>query len=167
MKFTSVVRSLLLDEVERTQKKYSLELAQRPEFRLWFLQLRAPWPIDRIFVSEAKRLLSPPMMPMAHVAAAAFQKNPYQTSEQALKKAKGSEATEAALLKQIWKEGDIAMMKAEMTRIGKLKLRLALAEFQLKNKGQAPDAQALVKAGLIDQIPVDYTNGKPLDLTSL
>lgn len=167
MKFTGVVRSLLLDEVEKMQKKYSLEIAQRPELRIWFLTLRAPWPIDRIFVSEAKRLLPPPMMTVANAAASAFQKNPYQSSEQVLKKVKGGEANEAALLKQIWKDADIAMMKNEMTRIGKIKLRLALAEFQFKNKAQTPSAEALVKAGLIDSIPIDYNNGKPLDLSSL
>lgn len=167
MKFTGVMRSLLLDEVEKMQKKYSLEIAQRPEIRRWFLSLRAPWPIDRIFVSEAKRLLSPPMMSVANAAAAAFQKNPYQSSEQVLKKVKGGDAHEAALLKQIWKESDIAMMKSEMTRIGKMKLRLALAEFQIKNKGLTATPEALVKAGLIDSVPADYSTGKPLDLNSL
>lgn len=167
LRFTGVVRSLLLDELEQIQKNFSPEIAQVPEFRKWFLQVRSPWPVDRIFISEAKRLLPPPMMSVANSAATAFQKNPYQTSEQALKKVKGGTSEQAKLLKKIWQESDILMMKTEITRIGKLKLRLAQAEYQMKHKAAPQSVQDLLKAGLIDQAPVDYLSGKPLDLTSL
>lgn len=167
LRFTSVVRSFLLDDLERIQKKFSSEIAKNSGLRKWFLQVRSPWPVDRIFISEAKRLLQPPMMSVAHSAASAFQKNPYQTSEQALKKVKGGDSQEALLLKKIWQESDILMMKTEITRIGKLQVRLAQAEYQIKNKTLPRSIEELVKTGLLLQAPIDYLSGKPLDLTSL
>lgn len=167
LRTTGVVRSLLLDELEKLQKKFAPEMAQQPEFRKWFLQVRAPWPVDRVMVTEAKRLLKPPMMSVAHAAAKAYQKNPYQTSAQALAKVKGGQGESAELLKKIWREDDIQMMKSEINRIGKMKLRLARAEYEVQHKKAANTAQELVQAGLLDQVPTDYFTGKPLDLTSL
>jgi len=167
LRTTGVIRSLLLDELEKIQKKFAAEIARNSEFRKWFFQVRAPWPVDRVMISEAKRLLKPPMMTVANAAAKAFQKNPYQTSAQALAKVKGGQSESAELLKKIWREEDIQMMKSEITRIGKLKIRLAQSEFEQQHKKGAANAQELVQAGLLDQVPIDYQTGKPLDLTSL
>ncbi|MEZ0392500.1 MAG: hypothetical protein ACAH59_09805 [Pseudobdellovibrionaceae bacterium] len=167
LRTSGVIRSLLLDELEKIQTRFAAQLASQPTFRQWFLKVRAPWPVDRVLISEAKRLLKPPMMSVANAAARAFQKNPYQTSQQALEKIKGGQSEGAELLKQIWREADIQLMKTEINRIGKLKLRLAKAEFENVNK-KAPDSvQTLLNAGLLDQAPVDYFTGKALDLTSL
>lgn len=167
LRTSGVIRSLLLDDLEKIQKKFSSEMAKDPGLRKWFLQVRAPWPVDRILVSEAKRLLKPPMMSVAEAAARAFQKNPYQTSEKALEKVKGGQSEAAQLLKQIWREQDIQLMKTEINRIGQLKIRFAQAEFELKNKKTAQSVQELVDAQFLDQVPIDYFTGKPLDLTSL
>jgi hypothetical protein len=167
LRTTGVIRSLLLDDLERMQKKFASDIARDPGFRKWFFQVRAPWPVDRVMISEAKRLLKPPMMTVANAAAKAFQKNPYQTSAQALAKAKGGQGESAELLKKIWREEDIQMMKSEITRIGKLKLRLAHSEFEQQHKKAAANVQELVQSGLLDQVPIDYQTGKPLDLTSL
>lgn len=167
LRTVSVIRALLLDEVEKLQAKFGGEMARNPDFRKWFLQIRAPWPVDRVMITEAKRLLKPPMMSVANAAAKAFQKNPYQTSAQALAKVKGGQGESAELLKQIWRESDIQLMKTEITRIGKMKLRLAKAEFELQQKKAPTAAQDLVQAGLLDKVPTDYLTGKPLDLTSL
>lgn len=167
LRFSGVVRSLLLDDLERIQKKFSSEIAAHPELRNWFLGVRAPWPVDRVLVTEAKRLLKPVMMPVAQAAAASYQKNPYQTSEQALKRVKGGDSNEAELLRQIWKLDDIQLMKTEMNRIGSMKLRFAQAEYQAQQGKPAANVGDLVKAGLLDAAPVDYFTGQPLGLTSL
>lgn len=167
LRFSGVVRSLLLDEMERLQVKYKADMAKEPMLRQWFLQVRAPWPVDRVIISESRRLLKPNLMSVANAAAQAFQKNPYQTSESVLKKIKNGNRPEAEFLRQIWREADILMMKTEMNRIGKMKLRLALAEYQQIHSALPPSSQELVKAGLLDQVPTDYLTGKALDLTSL
>ena len=167
LRTTGVVRSLLLDELEKMQAKFASDIARVPQLRQWFLLVRTPWPVDRVMITEAKRLLKPPMMSVANSAAKAFQKNPSQTSAQALAKVKGGQSESAELLKQIWREADIQMMKNEINRVGKLRLRLAKSEFEL-SKGKAPaSTQELVQAGLLDKVPIDYQTGKPLDLTSL
>lgn len=167
LRTTGVLRSLLLDDLEKIQKKFSKEIAQTPALRVWLLQIRAPWPVDRVFVTEAKRLLKPPMMSVANAAAQAFQKNPYQTSQKALEKVKGGQSQEAQLLKEIWRESDIDLMKTEINRIGYLQLRMAQAEFELQNKKAASSYQELLNAHLLERVPIDYFSGKPLDLTSL
>lgn len=167
LRASGVLRSFLLDELEKIQARFAKEMAAQSEIREWFLQVRAPWPVDRVMISEAKRLLKPPMMQVATAAAKAFQKNPYQTSREALEKVKGGQAEGAELLKQIWRESDIDIMKTEINRIGKLKLRLARAEFEHHNKKAPQSVQELLNARLLDQAPVDYFTGKPLDLTSL
>lgn len=167
LRTAGTVRSVLLDELERIQKKFSVEIAKEPSLRKWFLQVRAPWPVDRVFIDEAKRRLKPPMMSVANSAAAAFQKNPYQTSEKALKRVRGGQSQEAEVLKRIWRESDIELMKKEINRIGKLKIRLAQAEYEWIHKKAPSSVQELLNAGLLDQVPVDYFTGKPLSLTSL
>lgn len=167
LRFSGVMRSLLLDDLEKIQKKFSAEIATNSELRSWFLGIRAPWPVDRVLVTEAKRLLKPVMMPVAQAAAASYQKSPYQTTEQALKKVKGGDSAEAELLKQIWKEADISLMKTEMNRIGSLKLRFAQADYQARQGKPAANVNDLIKSGLLDSAPVDYFTGQPLGLTSL
>jgi hypothetical protein len=167
LRTAGVLRSILLDNLEALQSKFSAEMAESDALREWFLKVPAPWPVDRVLISEAKRFLNPLLMPLAEKAAAAYQKNPYQTVEQSLKNAKGSEATEARLLKEAWREKDIDILKTEVTRIGKLKLRLAVAAFEKKNQKKPESVQDLVSAHLMEQVPIDYFSGKALDLTSL
>lgn len=167
LRTTGVIRSLLLDELEKIQSRFKDSLAGAPKLRVWFLRVRAPWPVDRVMISEAKRLLKPPMMTVANSAALSFQKNPYQTSEKALEKVRGGQSEQAQLLKQIWRDADIQMMKSEINRIGKLQLRMAAAEYEQKNKKAAQSVQELLNAQLLDKAPLDYFTGQPMGLTSL
>ncbi len=167
LRTVGVIRALLLDEFEKIQNQFKVPMAKAPSLRRWFLKVRAPWPVDRVMISEAKRLLKPPMMTVANSAALAFQKNPYQTSEKALEKVRGGQSEQAHLLKQIWREADIQMMKSEINRIGKLKLRLAMAEFEQNHLRPAQTVEELLNAQLLDQAPLDYFTGQPLSLTSL
>lgn len=166
LRTAGVIRSLLLDDLERIQLKFSKEIAADSAIRKWFLQVRAPWPVDRVMISEAKRLLKPPLMQVATAAAKAYQKNPYQPTREALKRVKGGESREADVLKEMWRETDIQLMKTEMNRIGKLKIHLAKAEYEHQNKKSPKTVQDLLNAGLLETAPIDYFSGKPLDLTS-
>jgi hypothetical protein len=166
LRLTSVIRALLLDELENLQKTFATDIAKNPSIRIWFSSLRAPWPVDRVLVTEAKRLLKPPMVLVAQTAARSYQKNPYQTSAQALKRVKGGDLPDAALLKEVWKESDIQMMKTEMNRIGALKLRFAQSEYQLKTGKSAQSVSELQQAKLLDSVPMDYFTGQALGLTT-
>ncbi len=161
------IRSLLLDELEKMQSKFAISLATSSEFRIWFSRVRAPWPVDRILIAEAKRSALPGLIPLAEKAARAYQKNPYQTTEKVLSHSKGHAASAAVKLSEIWSAIEIHSLRVEITRIGKLKLRLAAAEY-LVTRGRAPATTAeLVSSGLLQSVPADYLTGRPLDLTSL
>lgn len=167
MKVTGVVRSLLLDELEKLQDKNKVEIADKDAFRAWLLGVRAPWPVDRMVLSESRRLLKPPMMKIAEKVATALQKNPYESSEDVVKSLHAQDMDDAHFLNAMWKKSDIDMMKTEITRIGRLKLRLASAVFEHK-KGEKPKSlDQLVQEGLLDQIPLNYTTGKPFDLSAI
>jgi len=166
LKVTGVVRSLLLDELEKVQEQNKTEIAKADALRSWFLQVRAPWPVDRMVLSESRRLLKPPMMKIAEKVATSLQKNPYESSEDVVKSLHAQDMDEAHYLNAMWKKSDIDMMKTEITRIGRLKLRLAMAEFEFK-KGEKPKtADQLVQAGFLDQVPVNYSTGKVFDLST-
>lgn len=167
LRYSGVVRSLLLDAMESLLTQYKLPLAQVAEFRKWFLQVRAPWPVDRVVLSEAQRVLKGPYHSMAETVAKAYQKNPYQSAAVSLKSVKGKDSEGAKALKEFWRDSDIQSLKLEITRISKLKLRLAMAEYELQKKKRPASAQELVKSGLLDKVPLDYFTGRPLDLTSL
>ena len=167
LRAAGVIRSLLLDELEGLQRKFGPQMAQNSSFGRWFQGVRAPWPLDRILISESKRLLKPEMMVVAEAAAQAYQLNPYQTIERSLQKVKGGQSEAALVLKKMWRSEDIQLMKTEVNRIGKMKVRLAKAEFEYQHKRPPRGIEELVQVHLLGQIPIDYFSGKPLDLTSL
>jgi hypothetical protein len=167
LRFTGVVRSLLLDELESLQSHFAEKIADSGEMRKWFLRVRAPWPVDRVVLTEARRVLASPYQKLAEKVATAYQKNPYQSAAATLGKSKGSQTAGAELIKNFWRDQDIESMKTEITRISRLKLRFAVSEYEKNRKTKPLSVDALVKEGLLDQAPLDYFTGRPLDLTSL
>lgn len=167
LRFAGVLRSLLLDDLETLQKNHSSDLAQNSELRKWLLRIKAPWPVDRVVISEARRILKPPYQSLAQKIAKAYQKNPYQPAAASLKSGKGKDSEGAKVLREFWRDSDIEAMKTEITRISKLKVRMASAEFEWLQKRKAQNIDELVKGGLLDRAPIDYFTGRPLDLTSL
>lgn len=169
IRVSAVMRALLMDELEKLQAKHSAQIAQSPDVRLWFLQVRAPWPIDRVLVSEAKMRLKPAELPLAESLAQRLQKNPYQSVDKILSEPKmrhSAQTAAADFLRKLWRDEDIQQMKMEMNRIGILKIRLAMAEYQVRLQKAAANVTELVQNRFLDQVPTDYFSGKPMDLTS-
>lgn len=160
-----VVRSFLFDELESLQNKYQSEIAKNDYFRKEILALRSPWPIDRVVITESKKVLKATPMLVAEKLAKDLQKNPYQTSEAALKKLKGGSAKDLEFLKELWREKDIDLMKTEINRIGQMKLRLSKAAFEAKHAKRASTVAELISSGFLDRAPVDYKTGKPMELS--
>lgn len=132
--------------------------------RKWLLGASAPWPIDRVVVSEGKRIANPVLFPTIDMAARLLQKNPYQSLEKALKGKPGAESSKIVELRQVWQEKDVTAMREELTRLSRLKVRLSAIEYEQK-QGKAPlSGQDLVKAGLLPSMPLDYQTGRPMDL---
>lgn len=169
LRVSAVIRALLMDELEKLQAKHAVQIAQSPEMRLWFLQVRAPWPIDRVLVSEAKMRLKPAEIALAESLAQRLQKNPYQSVDKILSEPKmrhSAQTAAADFLRKLWRDEDIQQMKMEINRIGILKIRLAMAEYQARLQKPAVNMTELVQNHFLDQVPTDYFSGKPMDLTS-
>lgn len=166
LKVAGVIRSLLLDELEFFVKTKPQEIAREGTLRAWFLKVRAPWPIDRMILAESKRFLAPALLSVAEKVANNLQKNPYLTSAEALEQVPGGKPKSLDVLKVLWEPSHIGMMKAEITRIGKLKVQLAVNEYLFKNNKKADKMEDLIQAKLLDGIPIDYNTGKPMELDS-
>lgn len=164
LRVTGVIRSFLIDELERLEKSSGDEMARDELWLNWLVQLRTPWPVDRMILTEAKRVLHPSSMNLAEKVAQKIQKNPYLSIEAALKQIPGHKPKELQDLKAIWRDQDMDGMKTEINRLQTLRLRLATRLFE-KRKGKRPDKpQDLVTAGLLAQVPIDYFTGKAMQL---
>jgi hypothetical protein len=133
----------------------------------WVQSLRAPWPVDRVFLFESKRVLSPKSLAIAEKVAVAFQKNPYQTAEQILHKTRGGQGKDLEFLKSIWREADLRAMKTEVNRLGLLRAQIARIRFQDSQKKAPTGWEDLKKSGGLQQIPIDYFTGRPMEWSQL
>ncbi len=159
------MRSLLLDELEGLDVQKDSILFKDNQFLTMLQKARLPWPIDRVMLSDAKRLSNEKALMMAEVIAAELQKNPYQSAEKIIKEKKWARSQETEVLIQLWREQDIAEMQIEMNRFGKLLLKYASLRFEHLHKNKPEQAEQLVKEDIIQRVPVDYTTGKPMSIS--
>jgi hypothetical protein len=165
LRLANLLRSLTLDEIEKIEKTQFASWAQDTQWLAWSAKLSAPWPVDRVILTEAKKIIRGRGMDTAQAMARALQKNTYQTAAQALKEAQGQKVPELQLLEPIWREKDIEAMKTEVNRIQSLRLRLAADIFKRKKGTQPSEQQQLVAEGLLVNPLVNYTTGKPFTLS--
>lgn len=166
LRLAGVIRSFLFDELELIQRNWPKELGQNELWLIWSKELRAPWPIDRVIISESKRLLKQTYLKVAENVAQKLQKNAYQTSEAVLNQTVGGKSAELDFIKQIWREEDIKAMRLEVNRLSGFQVRLAQTVYEVKNQKKPGQIEDLVKAGLLKGVPIDYTTGRPMSLES-
>jgi hypothetical protein len=164
LRLANVIRSLLFDEVERMEKKWSSIIAKNQSWLEWANSIRLSWPIDRVVISESRKLLTNKPMFTAQQVALALQKNAYQTAAIALKQAQGPKTPELKFLEKMWRQEDIDAMKTEVHRLSALRIRLAAEIYQNKYKETPPKIESLVQKNLLSSIPLDYSSGKPFTL---
>lgn len=167
LRYAGVLRSLLLDELESMQKKFPERWGKDDLWLHWSEKIRASWPIDRIVLTESKKVLNTRLMKYALEIAASLQKNTYQSMEAVLAANPGGKAKELQFLKALWREEDILAMKTEVTRISAFRLRLAKAIYESKTNEKLKNLDSLISAKLISQIPINYLTGKPFELSGL
>ena len=164
LRLAGVIRSLLLDELERALQERPSEMATAGS---WIKALRAPWPVDRVFLYESKRVLKPKSLQVAERVAKSFQKNPYQTAEQILKKTPGGGGEDLEFLKSIWRSSDLKAMQTEINRLGLLRARSADLQFESTKKTRALGWEDLRASGGLEAVPIDYFTGRPMDWAQL
>ena len=165
LRLANLVRSLTLDEVERSEKKNFMRWSVDTAWLQWTAQLSAPWPVDRVIMTEAKKIIRGKGTDTAQKMALALQKNTYQTAAKALDEAQGQKVPELQLLIPIWRDKDIEAMKTEINRIESLRLRLAADVYFIQKRQRAKDQQDLIAAGLLRAPLVNYVSGKTFTLS--
>lgn len=164
LRLSSVLRNLVLDEVERLSPEQKKHFAETPELMNFLVQIRAPWPIDRVVLSEGKRLAPPQAQRVVAELAQALQKNPYESMESIMGRVKGGASESMLFLRDFWTDKEISRMKAELNRIGRLQIDWAQVVYKAKTKQEATTAQDLVGAGLLPRVPLDYATGRTMSL---
>jgi len=161
------LRDPILNELEKmVSQKASLmaQSQQQGDWPSWFLSLRIPWPVDRMFLTEARQTLHPVSLNLAEKIAAKIQKNPYLSVEAAIRQIPGGKPHEVMALTNLWQESDMILMKTEMNQVQKMRLQVVSQVF-LKRNGHLPGSvHELVSAHLLAQQPIDYFTGLPLGL---
>lgn len=164
LQFAGQIRSRLIDELERLEQQLGPEMSEDELWFTWAMQLRTPWPIDRIVLSESRLLLNGDTKSLGERVAIKLQKDPYLSVERALKQISGKKQVKTQELEVLWTDQNIEQMKSEVNRLQKLRLKLA-ARLYLHRKGKWPaDVQTLVKEKYFLAAPIDYSTGLAMQL---
>lgn len=166
LRFANLIRSLVFDEIETIQKKWPDRWAKDELWFHWSQKIRASWPIDRVVITESKKVLADRLLRSAQEVAMSLQKNPYQSIEVVLNSVRGGKAKELQFLKNLWRDTDILAMKTEVTRISAFHLRLARAIYEHRSSQKLTQLDELVTAKLIERVPINYLTGKPFELAA-
>lgn len=166
LRLSSLMRSLVLDEIEKWDGNPKLTAAASESWLQWSKQLKSPWPVDRVVLSEARRRASQRSLKTAEKVAMTLQKNAYITSEKALEQVAGRPILDLAFIKEIWRTKDIDQMKEEIARMTAMQIRLAARVYEWRQHEKPTAIEQLVKASLLERVPVDYRTGSPFTLTA-
>lgn len=164
LRLSSVIRNLVLDEVDRLSSEEQSRFAEAPEMLNFLVQIRAPWPVDRVVISEGKRLAPPQLQKVVSDLAQALQKNSYEDLETIMGRVKGGASESLLFLRVFWTVKEISRMKSELNRIGRLQIDWAQRVYKIKTKTEVQSVQELVGAGLLPRVPVDYTTGRAMSM---
>jgi hypothetical protein len=165
LRLGALIRSLVLDEIEALEKAKLSFLGTSAESGLqWVKEVKAPWPVDRVILSEARRLKNKRSAQKAEKVAQILQKDIYITSIEALKRSQGEGSVDLAFIKEIWRAKDIEQMKEEVSRLSAMQIRWAALAFEFKNNKKATSLQNLVDQKLLASVPIDYRTGEAFTL---
>lgn len=165
LKVSGVLRAFVFDELEQIEK--TAKDADAPTWIVWMARQRAPWPIDRVVLMESRRLLKPPFQPTGAKLALKLQKNPYQTTDAALKGMPGSSSEEFGFVRELWTDKDVHLMKTEVARLHRLRLRWGLRGFRARSGKAATIVTEAAREAGFGQDPVNYLTGKPWELAAI
>lgn len=134
----------------------------------WMEDRKPVYPVDRIFLLEAKARWPQSQMKSAEKVAQMLQKRPEIPISAAVRTIKLRSSNEISALEREWSETQISRMKEETENYEKLLLRSALRIYELKSGGKASQSLAeLEKEGFLSRIPIRAATGKPWNLADL
>lgn len=176
-RFQSLVEVLRLREnLWKTLQEKALELSElksatEPDQRafLKWIESRNPiFPVDRVFLLEAKARWPQSQMKSAERITQMLQKRPDMPISAAVRSLKIRSTPEIVNLEREWSETQVAQMRADLEAHQRLLLSVAVRLFQLKNgKKPSENLSELEKQAWVSLIPVRPSVGKPWSLADL
>jgi len=160
LRLAPVLRSLVFDELESWQRSRGPELATSDFILQGLLTVRSPWPVDRVILTEAQRLVRDKGNLTARKVAQELQKNAYQTAEEVLSKVVGPRTPALQFLIPMWRTQDVESMRNEITRLHRLQLQFAISRYSVVKGKPAVDLASLIQSGLLTEIPLNYVTGQ-------
>lgn len=168
LKLCNELRLAIFDFIDGYVALKLPEIMKQDELWLpWSLNIRIPWPADRVIMTEATRLKSPKAQFTARQIVASLQRNPYQTCAEALTKAQGPKTLELKELEKFWTAKELTQMKTEVNRLSRIQIRFALALYQNRFGTPAKSLDVLVQNKLLPQVPLDYLTSKRFTLAQV
>lgn len=170
LRFVSEMRSLYAQEFLAKIKALNPEgLGNFPlaELSRYLEQSQNLWPIDRIFLMEARKSLQPAAQLVANGIASDLQKYPFRTAEQLRKIRKGADLPGLRALDSVWTADDVKKRQNEEDLFNELRLRIEVLRYQQMNAKRPENLQQLVAAGLIAELPHCHKTDQIWNLTQL
>lgn len=165
LKICNELRLAVFDFIDGYVTLKLAEIMKQDELWLpWALNIRIPWPADRMVMTEATRLKSPKAQFTARQIVASLQRNPYQTYSEALTRAQGPKTLELKELEKLWTEKELTQMKIEVNRLSRIQIRFSVAVYQNRFGAPAKSLDVLVHNNLLPQVPLDYITSKRFTL---
>lgn len=143
--------------------------AEFPDEEVAFLlrETRWPWPIDRAFMTEARKSLKPGAQLVANGLAGDLQKHPHRSLAELRRIRRGGDLPGLAELDRVYTAEDVKLRQREEDLLHELRLRCELGRYLRTQGGAAKSLEELVKAGFLDRIPTNHATGKPWAITQL
>lgn len=128
---------------------------------------RRPWPVDRVFMTEARKSLKPAVQMVANGIANDLQKYPDRSLTELRKMRRGGDLPGLAELDRVYTPEDVKLRGREDDLFNELRLRCELGRFEREKGAPARSLEDLVKAGFLDKIPAHSETGKSWSITQL
>lgn len=167
LNLTKDIRRDLLAELERIEKFIVSDLQKNTRWLNWLMQLRTPWPVDRVVLSELRAKGFGEKTHIADKLAIKLQKNPYLSIEQAFKQIPGKKGLNIKPLFSIWSSAQIQQMQSEQNQLQNLRLRWAARLYYGREKKWPHSSAELIAAKILAVPPMDYISGKPLPMPQM
>lgn len=166
LRFVSLQRQAYAREL--LQKRRSTQGAFPDEEVAFLLRsTQRPWPIDRVYMTEAKKTLTPGSQLVADGLVIDLQRFPFRTAEELRKVRRGGDLPGLKELDRVYTAEDVRLQQREEDLFAELALRCELGRYQKHYGSAAKSLDDLVKAGFLDKIPKNHATGKPWDMTQL
>lgn len=167
MRWVSEQRSLYAGEMLAKMKSLPIATFRMDPLHQHLRQLKLPWPVDRIYLTESRKVLKPGAQLVANGLSGDLQKFPFKDLESLRRARRGVDASGLAALDLVYTLADVQLRQKEDDLFNEYRLRVARALFEKRQGALVKDLEQLKAAGLIDRVPIHHVSGQFWSITQL